>query len=236
MTEHAVTAVTLDAGNTLLYSDPAPPVIYARHLSRYGRPVDPDEVAPVFAEAWAHMQRHSEPGRDRYSSQPGGERAWWGALVREVVARLDHEAPWEPLLDDLYRAFASSDVWHPFPETLDTLRELHGRGLRLAVISNWDGRLPAILHHLGIDHWLDALAVSALEGVEKPARAIFHRTLDRLGVAPAQAVHVGDSPYEDYQGAKRAGLSALLLDRRGAFDGAPYERIDSLDAVLDAVA
>ena len=234
--EPAVAAVTLDAGNTLLYSDPTPSQIYAHHISRYGREVAPEEVAPVFADAWAEMQRHSDHGRDRYGSQPGGERAWWGAFVREVIGRLDHEAPWEPLLDDLYRAFASSHVWRPFPETLDTLRELRRRGVRLAVISNWDRRLPAILHELGIDRFMDVVTVSALEGVEKPAAAIFHHTVERLGVAPEATLHVGDSPYEDYQGARRAGLKALLLDRPGAFDGAPYDRIASLDAVLEVVA
>ena len=36
MAREAITAVCLDAGNTLLYCDPPPPVIYADHLSRHG--------------------------------------------------------------------------------------------------------------------------------------------------------------------------------------------------------
>ncbi|HEU5248802.1 MAG TPA: HAD-IA family hydrolase, partial [Thermoanaerobaculia bacterium] len=42
---------------------------------------------------------------------------------------------------------------------------------------------------------------------------IFHRACRRIGVEPAEALHVGDSVAEDFQGARRAGLSALLLDR-----------------------
>ena len=105
MSHQPFRAVTLDAGNTLLYCDPPPPVIYARQLSRYGPVVGPEEVEPVFHEAWTQMQQATPPGgRDRYSCYPGGERAWWGAFVRDVVRRLDHPAPWRPLLDDLYDA------------------------------------------------------------------------------------------------------------------------------------
>ena len=38
-----------------------------------------------------------------------------GAFVREVVARLDHDADWRALLDDLFTAFADTGIWHTFP-------------------------------------------------------------------------------------------------------------------------
>jgi putative hydrolase of the HAD superfamily len=229
----AVAAITFDAGNTLLYCDPPPAVIYARHLSRYGRPVQAGEVEPVFRAAWEEMQRRTATGRDRYGSFPGGERAWWGAFVREVIRRLHHSAPWEPLLDDLWDAFLQPEVWQAYPETLDTVRKLGERGLRLAVISNWDRRLPEILAALDIDRLFDVLSVSSIEGVEKPSPEIFHRTLARLGVDARNAIHVGDSPHDDYRGAEDAGLTPILIDRDDMFSDQPYRRISSLDALLD---
>ena len=108
------------------------------------------------------------PGIDRYGSQPGGEKQWWGAFLREVLRRLDHDAAWEPLLDELYAAFSRPEVWHVYPETRATLEAIHQRGLMMAVISNWDGRLPEILAGLDLTDWFAEVTVSTIEGVEKP--------------------------------------------------------------------
>ena len=69
--------------------------------------------------------------------------------------------------------------------------------------------------------------MSAIEETGKPQPEIFLRTCRRLGVAPAEALHVGDSLREDYEGARAAGLRALLLDRAAAHEGLP-DRIASL--------
>jgi len=229
----AVSVVCLDAGHTLLYADPPPPVLYARAMSRLGRSVSPDEVAPAFAETWAAMQQDSPPGRDRYASLPGGERAWWGLFVRRVLDRLGHDAPWRPLLDELWAAFAEPSLWRTYSEVHPTLVDLRRRGMRLAVVSNWDSRLPEILAGLDLVRHFDAVTVSRIEGVEKPDPEIFRRTLERLGTTPDTAVHVGDSPLEDYRGATAAGLKAVLIDREGRFTADRLCRIERLDELLD---
>lgn len=233
MTTNHLSAITFDAGGTMIYCDPSPGEIYAYHLSRLGRPVRVEEVGPVFREAWADMQRRTVPGQDRYSSVAGGELAWWGAFVREVLRRLDHDAPWEPLLDDLYAAFSEASVWKVYPETISTLDTLANRGIRLAVISNWDRRLPEILRTLDLFEKFETITVSSIEGVEKPSSKIFHRTLERLGIPAGETLHVGDSPLEDYTGAETAGLGAALIDRHELFVDEPYRRISSLDEILD---
>jgi putative hydrolase of the HAD superfamily len=230
---NGIAAVTFDAGGTMIFCDPSPAEIYAFHLSRMGRKVHADETAPVFRDAWAEMQRRTPAGVDRYNSDTGGERAWWGAFVRLVLERLEHDAPWEPLLDDLFAAFSKADVWKIFPETMITIESLARRGTKLAVISNWDRRLPEILRQLGLFEAFEAVTVSSIEGVEKPSPDIFRRTLDRLGVDPHEALHVGDSPLEDYDGARGAGLAAALIDRQGLFPDQSYRRLTRLDQVLE---
>ena len=223
------TVVTFDAGNTLLYAEPSPPVIYAEHMSRLGRPVDPEAAAAVFSSVWSAFQLEHGEGTDRYHAFPGGEREWWMEFVRRVVEALGHDAPVEPLFESLYRAFTDPAIWTVFPDVPPVLDALRDRGFRLAVISNWDSRLPRLLEELGLAGRFDAIVVSALEGVEKPAAEIFLRAARRLGVPPEAMLHVGDSPREDYHGARAAGLSAVLLDRRGAFADNGFRRIASLE-------
>jgi putative hydrolase of the HAD superfamily len=233
MPANPITTVTFDAGNTLLFCDPSPAEIYSEALSRHGRSVTADEVEPVFAGAWAELQARTPPGIDRYSSQPGGEKQWWGAFLRKVLTRLEHDAEWRTLLEELYAAFSNPAVWKVYPETRSVLEAIHGGGFELAVISNWDRRLPEILDGLDLTRWFSIITVSAIEGIEKPASGIFLRTLERLGVGPEETLHIGDSPLEDYQGSKAVGMTPVLIDRPGALAGNGYRRIANLGEVLE---
>ncbi|MCP4902572.1 MAG: HAD-IA family hydrolase [bacterium] len=233
MTTVQINSVTFDAGNTLLYCDPSPAEIYATSLSRFGRTVTADAVEPVFSHAWAEMQRRTSPGVDRYSSQPGGERAWWAAFLREVLRLLEHDASPDALLDDLYAAFSRPDVWKTYPEALKVLDRLRAMGYSTAIVSNWDHRLPKILDDLQITLRVDAVLVSSIEGVEKPARQIFDRALERLGTRASETLHIGDSPREDYFGAQSAGLEAALIDRKAEFANDQMTTITSLEDVFD---
>jgi putative hydrolase of the HAD superfamily len=227
-------AVLFDVGGTLIEARPGPPEVYARVLSRWGLRVEPRQVAPVFEEVWTELTQLHPRGLDRYHHLKGGEREWWGEFLRRVLARLDHSAPWEPVLDELFEAFADPSLWHVFPEVFEVLGRLQSGGLRMAAVSNWDSRLPVLLDRLGLVGYFDAVLVSSLEGVEKPGPEIFRRAAARLGVAAAECLHVGDSPLDDYRGAESAGMRAVLVDRGGIFsDG--YLRVADLRGLYDLV-
>jgi putative hydrolase of the HAD superfamily len=63
------------------------------------------------------------------------------------------------------------------------------------------------------------IGVSHLEGVEKPDPTLFRRVLARLSAPREQALHVGNLPDEDLEGARAAGVDGLLVDRHGRLDG-----------------
>ena len=107
--------------------------------------------------------------------------------------------------------------------------------MKIVVVSNWDSTLPALLDRLDLTRYLDGVVVSALVGASKPSREIFATALAAAGVAPHEVLHVGDSPLDDYEGARAAGLPALLLDRAGlAHDG--VESIRTLREILPRLA
>jgi putative hydrolase of the HAD superfamily len=65
---------------------------------------------------------------------------------------------------------------------------------------------------LDIAAHFDLLIDSHLVGLRKPDAAIFHYALEKLDVAPHEAVYIGDSYGHDVLGAQNAGLRAILLD------------------------
>jgi len=227
-------AVLLDVGGTLIEARPSVSDVYAQTLSRWGPPVEPRQVDPVFREVWTELTQLHPRGLDRYHHLKGGEREWWGEFLRRVLARLGHPAPWEPVLGELFDAFADPTLWHVFPEVAEVLARLRSEGVRLAVVSNWDSRLPRLLDGLGLSEFFDEVLVSSLEGVEKPGTEIFRRAAARLGVAAAACLHAGDSPLDDYRGAESAGMRAVLVDRARIFTNG-YLRVSDLRELYDLV-
>jgi putative hydrolase of the HAD superfamily len=77
--------------------------------------------------------------------------------------------------------------------------------LALACVSNWDVSLRSQLGRAGLGGLFDTVVSSAEAGAAKPDPVVFRLALDRLGVPPARALHVGDGD-ADREGAAAAGL------------------------------
>jgi putative hydrolase of the HAD superfamily len=99
------------------------------------------------------------------------------------------------------------------PGSGESLSRLRAAGLRLGVVSNSDGRVEQALQAAGLRQYFDVVVDSALVGVEKPDPRIFEAALGALGVAPEEALYVGDLYEIDVVGARAAGIEAVLLGR-----------------------
>lgn len=119
--------------------------------------------------------------------------------------------------------------FHLHDDALAVLDALDARGTRMAVVSNWDCALAEHLDRLGVADRFTVIVASAAVGAAKPAPTIFLHAVRAVGVQPDEALHVGDRRAEDLDGARSAGLRALLLDRHG-HEGGP-EVIRSLAEV-----
>jgi putative hydrolase of the HAD superfamily len=140
-------------------------------------------------------------------------------------------------------AALTEDFWsgdHLDEDLVAMIRELREKGVRTALLSNHAVELPNLLADLGVEDAFDVRIVSALEGVAKPDPAIFHRTLDRLGVAPEDAVFVDDW-HGHVEAARGLGIEAVRfrgprnLRRSLAAAGLPVE-VPSLEPVPDVRA
>jgi putative hydrolase of the HAD superfamily len=220
--------VLLDVGDTLIGPREPFGATYARVLREHGVVVDTARVEEGLRATWDEMNRIVPVGADRYGWFPGGEAAYWLRFVEGTLRRTpgvpDGEGLARRSLDDLRHAFRDPAAWEIFDDVVPTLEALRAAGAKLAVVSNWDSRLPRLLQDLGLARFFDAIVVSHLEGIEKPSPALFDRALARLGADPARALHVGDVPSLDQDGARAAGVPCVLVDRRGRLaDGALHD-------------
>ena len=210
--ESTLRAVLLDATGTLF--DVARPLgdAYSELAREFGGVIDPDTMTDRFRTAFADSPPIAFPGL-RGVDLDSAERGWWRTVVERVTREAGGVPEFEPYFDRLYAHYASAPAWRVFPEVPGVLAALRERGLRLAVVSNFDSRLPPLLDTLGLAPFFDAVVCSGAVGTAKPDVAIFAHALAALGVEAHEALHVGDSRVNDYDGARAAGIEALLVDR-----------------------
>lgn len=114
-------------------------------------------------------------------------------------------------------------LWNrPIPGVPEALRALARAGYRIAALSNSDGRAKDLLGELGLAGDFEFVIDSKVVGLEKPDRRIFHLACERLGMDVRDCLYVGDLLTVDIDGARNAGLRAVLLDHYGCY------RVDQL--------
>ncbi|MGH3032885.1 MAG: HAD-IA family hydrolase, partial [Gaiellaceae bacterium] len=166
-------------------------------LARHGEHHDPDPVRGAFAAEVAYYMPRAHEGRDE-ESLAALRVACTAVFLEALGADLD-AAEFSP-------AFAGALAFRPLEGVERSLARLRAAGLALACVSNWDLSLAAYLEGAGLAHYFDAVVSSAEAGAPKPDEAVFRVALERLGVAPARALHIGDGD-GDREGAVAAGLA-----------------------------
>ncbi len=101
------------------------------------------------------------------------------------------------------------------PHHPELLARLRGR-VKLAVCSNFSHSETAldVLADAGLARHFDAIVISHEVGLRKPRPEIFRAVVERLGVEPAEVLHVGDNLEADVGGASAVGMSTAWLTRR----------------------
>lgn len=222
--------VFFDAGETLLCPQPSFPELAASVIRGRGHDVGGADVIRAGRAVAGHFRLAADEGRT-FSASADESHAFWVRLYTEMLEHLaiaDEGAP-----EELFRVFSDPGNYGLFPDTLPALSALRERGLRLGVISNFEGWLEALLDRLGVLELFDVVAISGPLGWEKPDRRIFEWALERARLEPASCAHVGDSPYFDAEAAIACGMRGILLDRHGRYGELEidYPRITTLGEV-----
>ncbi len=223
-----VRAVFFDAGETLVSPHPSFPELLATTLQTEGF----GHVTPELVRDRVHVVAHvfDEATREGrlWSTSPKESRAFWATVYRTLLTEL--EVPFsEEMAATLYRTFTDVANYKLFDDAVPVLEKLRDAGLRLGLISNFEEWLERLLEHLDVTRFFGTRVISGIEGLEKPDPAIFRLALERLGVAAAESVYVGDNVTFDVEPAEAVGMTGVLIDRRGRNEDFRGTRIASLD-------
>lgn len=197
-----IKVIFFDVGGTLIHPHPSVGAIYSRVAERHGLVIPAELLNLRFKEIW----------KKNKGQRSTVDKEWWHQMVVEVFKGQPFNDP-HAFFEDLYAEFEKKEVWHLYPDVEPTLSELKSRGIRLAVISNWDSRLPALLLNLHLDTFFEKQFISFDLKITKPDARFFQHALQKMHVEPLEALHIGDDLEEDIEGAQRVGMRAYHIDR-----------------------
>jgi putative hydrolase of the HAD superfamily len=209
-----ITTVIFDIHNTLLSlqideQTVEPYRFLANWLSYKGLAIDPLAFRDTYENYSALEQRHGLSVRPLIDV---------GEIFDAVLshAGLEHSITKAMLISELALMFRilTTQSLEMYPEIPDVLTRLQSHGLRLAIISNTQ-RLFSIpeLRKFDLEKYFELILVSSDIKACKPDPEIFQVGIEKLGIAPEEAVYVGDNLFDDVWGAQRVGLHTVWIKR-----------------------
>ena len=206
--------IFFDVGNTLLFPNRArmlAPITAEKH--------------PTLA-AWQALERRTKQEFDQGLITGRIDHGFWWTFHTYLLNDLDSfdERVRDTLVENTQKSANWDQILPGTSEALDRIRQRYA----IAVISNADGQIDAVLGRCGIFDCFASVTDSGKVGHEKPHPAIFAAALRDMRADPAESLYVGDVYSVDYLGARKAGMDAVLFDVSGAYRGKELPRVESL--------
>jgi HAD superfamily hydrolase (TIGR01549 family) len=210
-------AVLFDLGNTLIYFDsewtevlPLADRAMVQSLEADGIKVAQEEFLGQYEQRLQDYYAQRETEFIKYTSE-----YILSTLLAEMGVTEVPKVVLRRALDAMYAITQSH--WVTEADAIPTLQGLQQRGYRLGLISNAgdDRDVQVLVDKAGMRPFFDTVLTSAAQGIRKPNPRIFHNALIALGgLAPTQAIMVGDTLGADILGAQNAGIASAWITRR----------------------
>lgn len=209
--------IFFDVGNTLLFPNRA----------RLLAPLPADQHPTL--DTWQALERRTKHEFDQGQMEGRVDHSFWWTFHTHLLQQLN--AMDEAIRHTLVTNTQNSANWDQIlPGTREVLERLKQQ-YSIAVISNSDGKIDAVLRRCGIVDCFASITDSGIVGHEKPHPAIFETALRQMNADPAESLYVGDVYSVDYLGATNVGMQAVLFDVAGTYHEHDYSRVESLAAL-----
>jgi HAD superfamily hydrolase (TIGR01549 family) len=210
--------VFFDVGNTLLFPN------RAKMLA----PLSKDRHPTL--EQWQALECRTKEEFDHDMQVGGIDHSFWRIFHTHLVEDLEADIVIrDGLVQKLVENTQKSTNWDQIlPGTREALDRIRG-DLRIAVISNADGKIEQVLSRRGITDCFESITDSGIVGFEKPRAEIFEAALKAMNARADHSLYVGDVYSVDYLGARNAGMQAVLFDVAGAYRDRELPRVESLE-------
>jgi putative hydrolase of the HAD superfamily len=215
-----IQAVIFDRDNTLMHLDTAATAAIEARIAA---------VAPTlpFDAVGRHWMAWPGPWPRMIDQEPGFWQEFWGRLA------VQHQLPADTVAALLEIGGFYHTCFAAFPDTLACLAALRARGVRLAILTNFE--LPSIhltLQNAGIDpSWCSALLSSATTGFPKPDARAYLAAAAALDLPPNACAFVDDL-LENVAAAHALGMSGWLLNRSGVAPASVLPQIHDLHQLV----
>ncbi|MCW4021628.1 MAG: HAD family hydrolase [archaeon] len=216
-------AVLFDLGLTLIRTASFPE-IYRRILASFNVQVSVDAIVEA--------QKQTEKEFDVSTYDENKRQEFWtnynAALIKKLGIK-ENVVFLASQIDELWWRFSHVEV---FPDVEPTFSKLKARGLKIGLVSNgFQKDLDQVLPELDLKKWFDSVVCIDSCNCAKPNKKIFLYALDQLQINPNEAVFVGNSIEQDYDGAFAVGIRPFLIDREQKLSS-QYNTINSLTDLL----
>jgi len=211
-------AVLFDLGDTLVKTAPVGEIL-ARILAAHGIQSCLSESDSAYREV---------NGQLTFEDYTLPYRKFWRLYNMKILRRLGIRGDLEELADMVTDEWWENAGLELYPDVEETLVRLKEMGLKIGMVTNgYRKDIEEILSRTGLTREFDVTVGADDVGKPKPSKDIFRYALEKIGVSPQEALFVGDNVKTDYEGAEKAGLKALLIDRNNQVSG-EVKRIQDL--------
>jgi putative hydrolase of the HAD superfamily len=202
----AIKAVLFDLGGTLIKTADVP-TIYQRILRSCQINIVPSQI----------KEAHDANGKELDVANgmiEFGESFWskiWNPRMLRRLGITENIDFIASKIDELW--WDCSDLQF-YPDVMDTIFKLRAKGIKTGIVTNALKKdYETILQMLEASSYFDVVVGIDACSRAKPDREIFMHAARQLRLKPDQVLFVGDLVEKDYEGARKAGLKALLIDR-----------------------
>ena len=200
--------ICFDATGTLIELNESVGEVYHRIALEHGVDLPGWRLDDAFRRILRRAPTRGVDG-DTIATRRQREVDWWFERVRETFQATDSTARFEDFptfASALFDAYRAADLWRLRPGASRMLARLRDQEWTMAVVSNFDHRLPEILEALDISQFFEFISIPSESGTAKPDRRVFDLVSEALKTPLETFFYLGDDAKEVLAAISRLGL------------------------------